>query len=716
MPRQQKNTPQKKKKASTQETAGTQALDRILSAKNRKEEKPAQGGKQKGGQQPKQPKKKQDKPAPKKSSYQNVLDDIDSDDDELNTTLEANRAMRMGGGEENFAERKGTTKAEKKREDKISRQLNEKFDDLLNEEAVITCATGEVAPATLDPTKNASAEQDCLKVEPFTLSFKGNILFQDATVVLAAGHRYGLIGPNGSGKSTFLRNISARKLPGVDPAMDLLHVEQEADGTDELAIDSVLAADVKRTALLEEKTKLEAELQNESISDADAKANNTRLEEVYSELKAIGADAAPARAAKILSGLQFTPEMQVQATKEFSGGWRMRIALARALFRQPSLLLLDEPTNHLDFHAVIWLEEYLRRWKKTLVVVSHDRDFLNSVVDRIVHIDSQKLHLYRGDYDSFMKTYEHKQRERLNLIAKQDKKIKDTNRMLHGDAKAGGKGKKGASKQLTSQQKKQKLKEVEKLKSEKVEKKKDYRVNFAFPEPSHELEPPVIQIDDVTFRYPVREGEQEGKLIFKDLNFAVDMDSRISLVGPNGSGKSTLLGLLFGKLQPTDGIITISKYLRIGYFTQHFVDQLDMEVSPAQHLSRKYPEISYQNVRKALGSFGLDGKLHTRPIQTLSGGQKNRVVFASISLANPDILYLDEPTNHLDVESIEALAEGLESFSGGVVVVSHDARLIDAICNDIWIIGNQTVLTNYEGNIFDYRQSLIDKLSDEDFE
>lgn len=394
----------------------------------------------------------------------------------------------------------------------------------------------------------------------------------------------------------------------------------------------------------------------------------------------------------------------------------MRIALARALFRQPSLLLLDEPTNHLDLHAVIWLEEYLKRWKKTLIIVSHDRDFLNSVVTRIVHIDQLKLNLYRGDYDSFTKTLEDKRRTQKRLFEKQQKDIKNIKTMTSGDAKAGGKAKKGANKQVSDQAKKNKQRELEKLQDKLVEDVKDYSVVFEFPPPSHELEYPVIQVNDVAFAYPPKEGEAEGRLIFKEINFAIDMESRISLVGHNGSGKSTLLGLLFGKLQPTNGSVSINKHLRIGYFAQHFADSLQMDISPVQHLAKKFPEAPYQELRKALGKFGLPGHIHTKPILTLSGGQKNRVVFAGIYLENPDILYLDEPTNHLDVESIEALAEALEAFSGGVIVVSHDARLIHAICNKIWIIGDQTVNTSFEGNIWTYRQKIIDALTDDDFE
>jgi len=405
--------------------------------------------------------------------------------------------------------------------------------------------------------------------------------------------------------------------------------------------------------------------------------------------------------------------MQTQATKLFSGGWRMRIALARALFRQPSLLLLDEPTNHLDLHAVIWLEEYLKRWKKTLVIVSHDRDFLNNVCTNIVHLDQKKLVMYKGDFDTFVKTLSNKRRAQDNAYQQQQKELKDYKKLMSGDQNAGGKAKKGASKQLTSQQKKQKERHIENIKENLVEKVKEYKVTFEFPDPDRHLDHPVIQVDDVTFKYSDR-GDIVGKTIFKSINFGINMESRLSLVGPNGAGKSTLLGLLFGKLEPTAGVVTINKHLKIAYFAQHFADHLQFDVSPVQYLQKTFPEIDYQTIRKYLGKFGLPGRLHVNPIQTLSGGQKNRVLYAKLSLMQPDILYLDEPTNHLDMESIEALSDALTAFKGGVIVVSHDARLIDAICQEIWIIGDQTV-KKFEGDIYDYRQTIVETLTEDDF-
>lgn len=714
----------KKKGAKSKDDGGASSITAKLIQQKQKA-----AAKEKGGAAPKAkgaPAEPKIASRPRKGvkGYAQVMDQLDEvdvpDDAELERQKEeaARKATRMGRGEEALAESKGPSKAERKRADKIDRQLHARFDELLSEEAVITAANSAKDKEEDKEDAVVAAEQDCLRIQPFSLSFRGTTLFKETSVTLATGHRYGLVGPNGCGKSTFLRNLASKRLPGMDPNFDLLHVEQEVEGTDEPALEAVLSADTYRLSLLTEKEELEKSQEEaaEEETEEEAAAKRARLETVYSELRAISAESAPARAAKILSGLQFTPEMQAQATKAFSGGWRMRIALARALFRQPSLLLLDEPTNHLDLHAVIWLEEYLRRWKKTLIVVSHDRDFLNSVITRIVHIDQLKLNLYRGDYDSFMGTLADKRRAQKKAHKQQKQKLDDYKRMMSGDAKAGGKSKKGANKQLTAQQRKQKEREIEKLKDNLVDDVSEYSVAFHFPDPGHELDYPIIQVNEVTFRYPPKQEETEGKMIFQDLNLAIDMESRISLVGANGTGKSTLLGLIFGSLRATEGSVTINPHLRIGYFAQHFADSLQMDISPVQHLAKKFPEAPYQELRKALGQFGLPGKIHTQPIQTLSGGQKNRVVFAGIALENPDILYLDEPTNHLDIESIEALALALEEYDGAVVVVSHDARLIDAICNDIWIVGDQKVNTTFKGSIFDYRQTIIDALTEDDFE
>lgn len=434
-------------------------------------------------------------------------------------------------------------------------------------------------------------------------------------------------------------------------------------------------------------------------------------------MQALDSDAAESKASKILAGLGFTPDMQVRSTKSFSGGWRMRISLARALFVQPTLLLLDEPTNHLDLRAVIWLEEYLMRWKKTLIVVSHDRDFLNSVSTDIIHLHDQKLHFYKGNFAAFEEMYEQKRREnnkkfeiyekqlkaakRSGSKAQQDK-VKDRAKMTAGkDAKAKGKTKAAA--------------DTDDSPVDTPHKWSDYEVKFHFPEPT-ELTPPLLQLMDVGFSYPAR-----ADFSLKNIDVGVDMGTRVAIVGPNGAGKSTLLNLLAGDLQPSEGQSRQSQKLRVGRYSQHFVDLLQMDESAVQYLLRLYPEqegpSKQEAVRAKLGKFGLPSHNHLTPIVKLSGGQKARVVFTSISMARPHILLLDEPTNHLDMQSIDALADALDEFTGGVVLVSHDSRLISRVCEDeerseIWVVENGTV-RKFPDSFEDYKLDLIKEIQAE---
>jgi ATP-binding cassette subfamily F protein 1 len=681
----------------------------------------------------------------KKADRPYVKLDIDDDEEEYQTKKKsfepAVEIISSGGASKESTVEDSKKNAKKQR--KIEQQLATVTRS--SEDAVVTYQGSDSASSSADGESSPEGNDlgDCVKIPTFSLSFRGEELFRDASVTLTRGLRYALVGPNGSGKSTFLRHLADRKLPGIPASLDLLHVEQEVSGTDESALNSVLLADETRLRLIQRKAAIETELdevekqqQNGEIDEDTHLARDSELQSqlagVFEEMAIHGVDSAPGRAANILTGLQFTPEMQQKPTKEFSGGWRMRIALARALFLRPTLLLLDEPTNHLDLHAVIWLQEYLKRWKKTLVLVSHDRAFINEVCNRIVHLDSKKLVTYKGSFDDFLVTYHQKQRELDNVRKKQQQQIKDLNRMKHGDQSKGGGGKKAKGSGAKAKQAiDKKEKQVEQMKKDGlVEKTKEYVVTFPFPSPERQLEHPVIKVEDVSFRY-----DESGPLVFKDLNFGINMESRVALVGPNGAGKSTLLGLLFGKLKPTSGSVHINHHLRIGYFAQHFADQLEMDVSPVQYLHDLFPDCTYQEIRKALGKFGLPGKMHLQAVSTLSGGQKNRVLFAKLALSKPDILYLDEPTNHLDMESIEALSESVsrDKFEGGVIIVSHDARLIDSVCGDdarplndegeptgqegeIWVIAGDTHVRKYDGTIYDYRSDLVEALNTEEIE
>ncbi|KAJ4952547.1 hypothetical protein NE237_029379 [Protea cynaroides] len=394
----------------------------------------------------------------------------------------------------------------------------------------------------------------------------------------------------------------------------------------------------------------------------------------------------------------------------------MRISLARALFVQPTLLLLDEPTNHLDLRAVLWLEEYLCRWKKTLVVVSHDRDFLNTVCSDIIHLHDLKLHFYRGNFSEFESGYDQRRKEmnkKFEIYEKQVKAAKRSGNRAQQE-KVKDRAKFAAAKEASKNKAKGKVDEDESA-PEVPQKWRDYSVEFHFPEPT-ELTPPLLQLIEVSFSYPNREDFR-----LSDVDVGIDMGTRVAIVGPNGAGKSTLLNLLAGDLVPTEGEVRRSQKLRIGRYSQHFVDLLTMDETPVQYLLRLHPDqegLSKQEaVRAKLGKFGLPSHNHLTPIAKLSGGQKSRVVFTSISMSRPHILLLDEPTNHLDMQSIDALADALDEFTGGVVLVSHDSRLISRVCDDeeksqIWVVENGTART-FPGSFEDYKEELLKEIKAE---
>ncbi|XP_045195664.2 ATP-binding cassette sub-family F member 1-like [Mercenaria mercenaria] len=535
-----------------------------------------------------------------------------------------------------------------------------------------------------------------IKVENFSISARGKDLFVNASLYITAGRRYGLVGPNGHGKTTLLKHISGRAL-NIPPNIDVLYCEQEVVADETPALRVVLKADTKREALLEEEKKLVKE------SDAGNTKNSERLNQVYEELRAIGADAAEPKARRILSGLGFTVGMMERPTKSLSGGWRMRVSLARALFLEPTLLMLDEPTNHLDLNAVIWLDNYLQTWKKTLLVVSHDQSFLDNVCSDIIHLDQQKLFYYRGNYATFKKMLVQKRKEQLKAFEKQEKQIKED--------KASGKSKKQAESKakevLTRKQQKNRSKQEmfveDEKKTELLQKPKEYQVKFRFPNPAP-LNPPILGISNCTFSYG------SGQVLFKNLDFGIDMNSRVAIVGPNGVGKSTFLKLLVGDLEPKVGELQKNHRLRIGKYDQHSADQLMPDETPIEHLQRNF-NMEYQQCRKTLGSFGLPGHAHTIKNRDLSGGQKARVALADLTCRQPDVLILDEPTNNLDIESIDALAEAINDFTGGVVIVSHDQRLIlDTECT-LWVVEDKNI-NEVDGDFNDYRKELLEELGE----
>uniref|UniRef100_A0AAQ4RF38 ATP-binding cassette sub-family F member 1 n=1 Tax=Gasterosteus aculeatus aculeatus TaxID=481459 RepID=A0AAQ4RF38_GASAC len=528
-----------------------------------------------------------------------------------------------------------------------------------------------------------------IKLERFSISAHGKELFINADLLIVAGRRYGLVGPNGKGKTTLLKHIANRAL-SIPPNIDVLLCEQEVVADDTPAVQAVLKADTRRLKLLEEERQLQVRLEKGEDSVAE------RLEKVYEELRAIGAAAAEPKARRILAGLSFTPEMQNRPTKRFSGGWRMRVSLARALFMEPTLLMLDEPTNHLDLNAVIWLNNYLQGWKKTLLIVSHDQSFLDDVCTDIIHLDNEKLYYYRGNYLTFKKMYVQKQKELQKQYDKQEKKLKDL--------KAGGKSTKQAEKQtkvdLTRKQQKGKKKGAQEEESqdatELLKRPREYTVKFTFPNPPP-LSPPILGLHCVDFGYTAQ------KPLFKNVDFGIDMDSRICIVGPNGVGKSTLLLLLTGKLSP----VSMQK---VGFFNQQYADQLNMEETATEYLMRNF-NLPYQDGRKCLGRFGLESHAHTIQISKLSGGQKARVVFAELSCRQPDVLILDEPTNNLDIESIDALSEAINEYKGAVIIVSHDARLITETQCTMWVVEDSTV-NQIDGDFDDYKREVLESLGE----
>ncbi|KAL9903432.1 ATP-binding cassette sub-family F member 3 [Glossina fuscipes fuscipes] len=523
-----------------------------------------------------------------------------------------------------------------------------------------------------------------VKIENFDLAFGDKVLLQNANLVLSFGRRYGLVGRNGLGKTTLLRMISERQLQ-IPSHVTVLHVEQEVVGDDTAAVDSVLECDTERTRLMVREKEI-MNLLNMGNQDA---AINAELSGIYVQLQNIEADKAVARASVILKGLGFDTAMQQRPTKSFSGGWRMRLALARALFSKPDLLLLDEPTNMLDIKAIIWLENYLQTWPTTLLVVSHDRNFLDTVPTDIIHLHSQKLEAYKGNYEQFDKTKTEKlkaqRREYEAQMAHRAHVQEFIDRFRYNANRA-------ASVQS-------KIKMLEKLPElQPVEKEMEVKLKFPDVEP---LNPPVLAISEVEFRY----NTEDPLPIFSNVNLSANSDSRICIVGENGAGKSTLLKIIVGQLTTPIGNIVSHRSLRVGYFAQHHVDHLNMNQTCVGVLSELFPGRPDEEYRRQLGSFGISGNLALQSIASLSGGQKSRVALAKMCMAEPNFLVLDEPTNHLDIETIDALGKAINAFKGGVVLVSHDERLIKVICKELWVCGSRTVRA-VEGGLDEYKREV----------
>ncbi|XP_064385354.1 ATP-binding cassette sub-family F member 3-like isoform X3 [Halichondria panicea] len=514
-----------------------------------------------------------------------------------------------------------------------------------------------------------------------------SVLLSNANLTLARGRRYGLVGRNGVGKSTLLRSMACRELR-LPAGVSVLHVEQEVTGDNTLALDSVLECDTERVQLLAR----EGELLASGDKDTAAGSASDELAEVYLRLQEIDADKAPARAGCILAGLGFTPEMQGMQTREFSGGWRMRLALARTLFARPDVLLLDEPTNMLDIKAIMWLQDFLQTWPSTLLTVSHDRVFLTDVCTDIIHLHSRALTYYKGNYEVFMSTkterLKNQQREYESQMQYRQHLQEFIDRWRYNAKR--------------SSQAQMRIKILEKLPilTPVVG---DGEVVLRFPDVD-KLSPPILQLTEVVFGY------SSDRVLFKQLNINADMESRIAMVGENGAGKSTLVKLLTGELSPQDGYRSAHRNLKIAYFSQHHVDQLVMESTPLHFIQAKFPGMKDEEYRSYLGSFGVTGELALRPIASLSGGQKSRLAFALMAMPRPNFLIMDEPTNHLDMETVDALAKALERFKGGVVLVSHDQHLIEACATEVWLCKEGTV-KRLNGGLKEYRDEIQAEMS-----
>jgi ATP-binding cassette, subfamily F, member 2 len=521
-----------------------------------------------------------------------------------------------------------------------------------------------------------------IKIEAFTMSLHGKELVKDTTLSLNHGRRYGLIGANGCGKSTLLKAIAEGDLP-LPPHVDCHRLDGEVLPTDKTALATVYEdgeAEVKR---LEKKA--------EQLESAAEEGSAEILESIYHRLDELDPSKFVSKAAELLHGLGFSQQMMNKKTSDLSGGWRMRVALAKALFIRPMLLLLDEPTNHLDLEACVWLEDYLMTYPHILVVISHSQDFLDGVCTNIMLLRQAKLSYWTGNYSAYHKARQEKEVNQMKEYEKQQAEIAHIKQFISSCGTYSNLVKQAKSKQKIID-KMEAAGFVEKVVADPV-------FTFRFTD-SGKLPPPVLGFDDVAFAY----SGLKKDLLYSGLNLSVDSDSRISLVGPNGAGKSTLLKLMLGHLTPTMGQINRHRNLKLGLYHQHSTDQLDQEATPVEYM-RKVFGGEIQEWRAKLGAFGISGTDQVMPIGHMSDGQRSRVVFCEIASHNPNILLLDEPTNNLDIECIDSLAEAIKAFDGGVVLVSHDFRLISQVTDTIWLCDKGNV-QKWDGDIRSYKAHL----------
>jgi len=655
----------------------------------------------------------------------------------------------------------------KKRQAAMERKTKKGRRGYVAPEPSMVSAAGGAAPiaapvdfAPVSAEEEASAARN-IDIEKFTMGFGSLSLLENTDLKIILGRKYGLIGQNGSGKTTLLRQLARREIIGLPPGLTILHVQQEVRGTEATVLDTVMASDVEREALMREEetlglaienreitiTELESRLDSMAAASAAAKpaaptkpaaaaakgaakdaaasadagdkaasaaadagagpagddealeaelaalhkqddADTARVNEIYERLERLDAASAEARAAEVLGGLGFTTLMQRLPTRALSGGWRMRVALACALFVRPDVLCLDEPTNHVDFPAIAWLEDYLSRYKSTCLIVSHDRHFLNHVATDIVHLTNKKLAYYRGNYDEFIEARSEKMRHSKRAAAAADAKRAHIQEFI---TKFRANAKKASLVQS-------RIKALTRIESVTVAS-DDPAWSFEFPEPA-ELDgaSAVLQIKDVGFGY------DPSRMLFRGVNFGVSLDSRIGILGPNGVGKSTLIKLVMGQLSALEGAVTPHPKVKIAFFSQHHEEGMDLEMSPLEMLVDQNPGTDETAARAHLGRFNLSGELALQRIGSLSGGQKSRVSFALMSYKAPHVLVMDEVTNHLDIETVDALISAIAMYQGGIVIVSHDQHFLEATCTEYWVLNSTRKLERWRGTLAAYRR------------
>ena len=519
-----------------------------------------------------------------------------------------------------------------------------------------------------------------LHIDKLTYRIGGRILFDNASVSITGGHKIGLVGRNGTGKSTLLRLIMG-DLEADGGSVNLQRgtrvgtVAQQTPEGEWTPRDFVLAADKERSALL-------AEAEEETEDPA-------RVAEIHTRLADIGAETAPARAAAILAGLGFDEDAQSEPLNTFSGGWRMRVALAATLFSAPDLLLLDEPSNHLDLETRLWLESHLAAYRGTIVLVSHDRHLLNTIVDTIVHLDDRRLTVYRGDYDHF----ETERRQRMALKAAEFAKQLEQRRHMQAFI---DRFRYKASKARQAQSRIKALERMDEMRPVRP----DHEVAFDFPDPE-QMAPPLIALDNASVGYA------PGQPVLQRLGLTLDMDDRIALLGENGNGKTTLLRLLMGELPSMTGAVRHSSKMRVGYFAQEQTDAFDPERTAREELLLRMPDAMETKLRSHLGRFGFTQDRADVKVGSLSGGEKAKLLFACITRHAPHVLLLDEPTNHLDIDSRQALVGALSAYQGAVILVTHDLHLVELCADRLWIVRDGTCQA-FDGDIQDYRKTVLE--------